>query len=83
MGVSCSIDLERFNPEVVTRNVSRPCVWGFHRDTKVILVTGRILRRKGHHVVVRAAQRLKEMGLRFFSAFFVGEDRGRTCYTGE
>jgi glycosyltransferase involved in cell wall biosynthesis len=49
----------------------------------VILVVGRILRRKGHHVVVRAARRLKEMGLKDFLFVFVGEDRGRSRYTGE
>ena len=58
-------------------------VWGISRDTKVILITGRILRRKGHHVVVRAIQRLKKMGLKDFLCVFVGEDHGRTHYTGE
>ena len=83
--VPCSIDLERFNPEVVTheRVEAMRTAWGVHRDTKVILVSGRILRRKGHHVVVKTAQRLKEMGLKNFLCVFVGEDRGRTRYTGE
>ena len=57
--------------------------WGVRPDTKVILVVGRILRRKGHHVVVKAARRLKDMGLKDFLCVFVGEDRGRTRYTGE
>ena len=57
--------------------------WGVKRDTKVILVVGRILRRKGHHVVVSAVQRLKDMGLKNFLCVFIGEDRGRTHYTGE
>ena len=66
-------------------SASRRCAhaWGVKRDTKVILVTGRILRRKGHHVVVRAVQRLKDMGLKDFLCVFVGEDRGHTHYTGE
>ncbi len=83
--VPCSIDLERFNPEIVTRERIEAIrtAWGVHRDTKVILISGRILRRKGHHVVVRAAKRLKEMGLKDFLCVFVGEDRGRTRYTGE
>ena len=83
--VPCSIDLERFNPEIVTRERTEAIrtAWGIHRDTKVILISGRILRRKGHHVVVRAAKRLKEMGLKDFLCVFVGEDRGRTRYTGE
>ncbi|MGC1743232.1 MAG: glycosyltransferase [Pseudolabrys sp.] len=83
--VPCSIDLERFNPEIVTRERIEAirATWGVHRDTKVILISGRILRRKGHHVVVKAARRLKEMGLKDFLCVFVGEDRGRTHYTGE
>ena len=83
--VPCSIDLERFDPESVTREriEAMRAAWGVSRDTKVILITGRILRRKGHHVVVKAVKRLKEMGLRNFLCVFVGEDRGRTRYTGE
>ena len=80
-----SIDFERFDPAAVTRErveaVRR--AWGVTRDTKLILITGRIVRRKGHHVVVRAVQRLKEMGLKDFLCVFVGEDHGRTHYTGE
>jgi len=80
-----SIDFERFDPAKVTRERVEALRrgWGIKPDTKVILVTGRILRRKGHHVVVRAAQRLKEMGFKDFLCVFVGEDRGQTRYTGE
>jgi glycosyltransferase involved in cell wall biosynthesis len=83
--VPCSIALDRFNPETVTRDRIEAMrgAWGVKRDTRVILITGRILRRKGHHVVVKAAKRLKEMGLKNFLCVFVGEDRGRTRYTGE
>ncbi len=55
----------------------------FSRTTKVILVVGRMLRRKGHHVVVEAVRRLKEMGLKDFMCVFVGEDQGKSRYTGE
>jgi glycosyltransferase involved in cell wall biosynthesis len=83
--VSCSIDLDRFDPEKITREriEAMRSAWGVKRDTKVILITGRIVRRKGHHVVVKAVRRLKEMGLKDFLCVFVGEDRGRTRYTGE
>lgn len=83
--VPCSIDFARFDPAQVTRariDALRNS-WGVKPETKVILVTGRILRRKGHHVVVNAVRRLKEMGLKDFLVVFVGEDRGRTHYTGE
>jgi glycosyltransferase involved in cell wall biosynthesis len=83
--VPCGVDLDRFNPESVTREriEAMRTTWGVKRDTKVILITGRILRRKGHHVVVKAVMRLKQMGLKDFLCVFVGEDRGRTRYTGE
>jgi glycosyltransferase involved in cell wall biosynthesis len=83
--VPTSIDFEHFNPANVSRGRVEAMrrAWGVKPDTKVILITGRILRRKGHHVVVRAVKRLKEMGLKNFLCVFVGEDRGRTRYTGE
>ena len=83
--VPCSIDLAQFDPETVTRERAEALRrgWGVKPDTKVILIVGRILRRKGHDVVVRAARRLKDMGMKDFLCVFVGEDRGRSHYTGE
>ena len=83
--VPSSIDFERFDPAEVARErvEAMRLAWGIKRDTKVILIVGRIVRRKGHHVVVKAAQRLKDMGFKDFLCVFVGEDRGRTHYTGE
>jgi glycosyltransferase involved in cell wall biosynthesis len=83
--VPCGVDLDRFNPDGVTREriEAMRTAWGVKRDTKVILITGRILRRKGHHVVVKTVRRLKDMGLKDFLCVFVGEDRGRSRYTGE
>src|SRR5215210_5661173 len=57
--------------------------WGVRGDTRVILVVGRMLRRKGHHVAVKAVHRLKERGLKDFICVFAGEDQGRSRYTGE
>ncbi len=83
--VPVSVDLERFDPQTITpaRIAAIRQSWDVGPDTKVIVVTGRILRRKGHHTVVRAAQRLKKNGLKDFLIVFVGEDRGRSHYTGE
>jgi glycosyltransferase involved in cell wall biosynthesis len=80
-----SADLERFDPAAVSRERIEALreAWGVKPETKVVLITGRILRRKGHHVVVKAAKRLKDMGLKDFLCVFVGEDRGRTRYSGE
>lgn len=81
----CGVDLDRFDPERMTQERIDAIrhSWGVSGETKVILVVGRILRRKGHHVVVKAVERLKTMGLKDFLCVFVGEDRGRTHYTGE
>jgi glycosyltransferase involved in cell wall biosynthesis len=83
--VPCAVDLARFDPGCVSaaRIDAIRKAWGVTLDTKVILVTGRILRRKGHHVVVRAMQRLKQRGPANVLCVFVGEDRGATHYTGE
>ena len=83
--VPSSVDLGRFDPaEIAPERVeAMRHAWSIQRDTRVILIVGRIVRRKGHHVVVKAAKRLKEMGFKDFLCVFVGEDRGRTHYTGE
>lgn len=83
--VPISVDLNRFDPDRVVPEridaVRRS--WGVDRNAKIILVVGRVLRRKGHHLVVQAAHRLKETGLRDFVCVFVGEDQGRSRYSGE
>ena len=83
--VPSSIDIEQFDPATVEpeRVAVIRQAWGVTHDTKIVLIVGRILRRKGHHVVVKAVRRLKEKGLKDFLCVFVGEDRGRTHYTGE
>jgi glycosyltransferase involved in cell wall biosynthesis len=83
--VPASIDIGRFDPRKVSaeRVAAVRASWGTKPDTKVILVVGRMLRRKGHHVVVESARRLKEMGLKNFRVVFIGEDQGRTRYSGE
>lgn len=83
--VPASIDMARFDPAAVSEDrldtIRRS--WGVAPDTKVILVVGRMLRRKGHHVAVKAVHWLKERGLKDFVCVFAGEDQGRTRYTGE
>jgi glycosyltransferase involved in cell wall biosynthesis len=83
--VPACIDVDRFDPGSVSaeRIEAMRAGWGTRPDTRVILVVGRMLRRKGHHVVVQAARRLKEMGLKNFACVFIGEDTGRTRYSGE
>jgi glycosyltransferase involved in cell wall biosynthesis len=79
------VDFDQFDPAALTpdRVERMRAAWGVPAGTRVILVAGRMLRRKGHHVVVRAAERLKAMGLTNILFVFAGEDHGRSRYTGE
>ena len=79
--VPASIDAARFDPAAISaeRLDAIRRAWGVTPDTKVILVVGRMLRRKGHHVAVKAVHRLKERGLKDFVCVFAGEDQGRTA----
>ena len=83
--IPTAVDFDRFDPATVgiERVKAARDAWGVHKGVKVILVVGRILRRKGHHIVVHAVRRLKEIGLKDFVCVFAGEDQGRTRYTGE
>jgi len=80
-----AVDLDCFDPAALTLdriNAVRRS-WGVKGDTKVFLIPGRMLRRKGHHVIVQAARRLKEMGVVDVLFVFAGEDEGRSRYSGE
>jgi glycosyltransferase involved in cell wall biosynthesis len=83
--IPASVDFERFDPARVSpaRIDAVRSSWGIQPDTKIVLVVGRMVRRKGHHVVVEAVRRLKEMGLKDFMCVFVGEDQGKSRYSGE
>ena len=81
-----AVDLGQFDPAALTleRINAVRCSWGIKDDqTRAVLIPGRMLRRKGHHVVVQAARRLKEMGIANVLFVFAGEDQGRSRYTGE
>jgi len=80
-----AVDLGRFDPAALTLeriNAARRS-WGVKGDMHVILVPGRMIRRKGHHVAVQAARRLKDMGVANVLFVFAGEDQGRSRYSGE
>jgi glycosyltransferase involved in cell wall biosynthesis len=83
--VPLAIDLQRFDPETIApeRIDAIRRAFGVEPSAKLILVTGRLLRRKGHHLVVQAVHRLKDMGLKDFVCVFAGEDHGKSRYTGE
>jgi len=81
--VPLSADTVVFDPASVTsdRIAAVRRAWGVAASDRVVLVTGRMLRRKGHHVVVKAAERLKTMGMKDFVVVFAGEQGTR--YAGE
>jgi glycosyltransferase involved in cell wall biosynthesis len=83
--VPASVDLALFDPAKMTpdRLESMRRIFGVTPADKVVLVVGRMLRRKGHHVAVQAARRLKDMGLKDFVFVFVGESGGNNSYGGE
>jgi glycosyltransferase involved in cell wall biosynthesis len=83
--VPASVDLALFDPALMSadRLDAMRRIFGVTTGDKVVLVVGRMLRRKGHHVAVQAARRLKDMGLKDFVFVFVGEDGGQSRYAGE
>lgn len=83
--VPASVDLGLFDPSLMSseRLEQMRRTFGVTAGDRVVLVVGRMLRRKGHHVAVQAARRLKEMGLKDFTFIFVGESGGNSSYGGE
>jgi glycosyltransferase involved in cell wall biosynthesis len=83
--IPIGVDVERFDPAGVApdRIEAVRRAWGVGPEVTVILVAGRLLRRKGHDLVVRAMHQLTEMGRTDVRCVFAGEDAGRTRYAGE
>jgi glycosyltransferase involved in cell wall biosynthesis len=83
--VPASIDLALFDPALMStdRIEAMRRTFGVTASDKVALVVGRMLRRKGHHIAIQAARRLKDMGLKDFAFVFIGENEGKGRYTGE
>ncbi len=82
--VPASVDFQRFDPAAVSRARIEAMrnAWGVGRSDRVILVVGRMLRRKGHHVVVDTVRRLKVMGAKDIVCIFASVDQG-TRYAAE
>lgn len=80
-----AFDVTQFDPvSVSAERVNRiRRAWGVSKECRVVLAPGRMVRRKGHHLIVQAAQRLKASGVKDFLIVFTGEDQGRTSYTGD
>ena len=83
--IPAGVDVQIFDPDAVSaeRVDAMRTRWGIAPNAKIVLVVGRLIRRKGHHLVVQAAHRLKDMGVKDFVCVFAGEDQGRSRYSGE
>jgi glycosyltransferase involved in cell wall biosynthesis len=57
--------------------------WGLNANDRVVLLPGRLTRRKGADVLVAAAQRLREAGLKNFVCVLVGEEQRGTRYASQ
>jgi glycosyltransferase involved in cell wall biosynthesis len=57
--------------------------WGITPGERVVLLPGRLSRRKGAHVLIAAAQRLREAGLKNFVCVLVGEEQRGSRYGSE
>ena len=57
--------------------------WGVTRGDRVVLLPGRLTRRKGADTLVAAARRLREAGLKNFVIVLVGEEQAGTRYAAE
>ncbi len=80
-----SVDTSVFDPAQVSRERidAVRLALGVDDTAKIVLVLGRMLRRKGHEVVVKAISRLKQRGLKDFICVFLGEEQEGSRYTGE
>jgi glycosyltransferase involved in cell wall biosynthesis len=83
--VPTEFDAGEFDPQTITQEqIDRVRHgWGALPRTRVILAPGRMVRRKGHDLIVQAAAQLKAAGIRDFLIVFTGEDQGRTHFTAE
>jgi glycosyltransferase involved in cell wall biosynthesis len=83
--IPLGVDVDRFDPDAIApeRIDAIRRHFGVGPNAKIILVVGRLIRRKGHHLVVQAAHRLKEMGVKDFVCVFAGEDQGHSRYGGQ
>jgi glycosyltransferase involved in cell wall biosynthesis len=79
------LDLSGFDPDAIApeRIEALRTAWGAEPQTRIVLLVGRLTLRKGAHVLVHAARRLKERGIRDVLCVVLGEDQDRTRYAAE
>jgi glycosyltransferase involved in cell wall biosynthesis len=83
--VDRGVDLTIFDRAAVDaeRIASLARSWGINAGERVVLLPGRLSRRKGAHVLVAAAQRLREAGLKNVVCVLAGEEQRGSRYASE
>ena len=83
--VERGVDLDDFDPAKVSEDRIEALArnWGLNAGDRVVLLPGRLTRRKGADTLVAAAQRLHEAGLKNFVIVLVGEEQAGTRYAAE
>jgi len=79
------VDLALFDPARVdaARREAIARAWGLSPGERVVLLPGRLTRRKGPSILVDAALRLREAGLKSFVCVLAGEDQNRGRHAAE
>ncbi len=79
------IDLRTFSPGAIdpmrVQAVRRE--WGVAPDERIVLLAARLSPWKGHKLLIEAARRLVEAGLRDTKFIFAGDPQGRNSYARE
>jgi glycosyltransferase involved in cell wall biosynthesis len=83
--VDRGVDLAEFDASKVPadRIAALARNWKIGDGERVVLLPGRLSRRKGAHVLIAAAQRLREAGLKSFVCVIVGEEQRGSRYGSE
>ena len=76
------VDVTQFDPAAVSEDRRRLWAvrWHLTAGTKVVMLPGRLVRRKGHTLLMRAIERLRR---RDFVCLMVGDIDGSSSYAGE
>jgi glycosyltransferase involved in cell wall biosynthesis len=83
--VDRGVDPAVFDPSRVdaARKAALARAWGLQAGDRVVLLPGRLTRRKGAHILVDAAIRLREAGLKGLVCVFAGEGQTGSGYATE
>lgn len=75
------VDVEKFNPDIVTAERLKNTIeqYDLPTDKKLILLIGRLTSWKGQGLLIEALAKIKQRG--DFHCIFTGDDQGRTKYT--